>query len=95
MPDRLLGSEVAELRRGDQGRRSRRVFGGWEALRRWLTNLSKAGVLAPTADPKALATSLIVALQGGLLLGKIHRTSRPTKSRPGQRDRLRGKLRRR
>lgn len=72
-----LGSEIAEY--DDVTREAISAsLGRWEdALRDGLTNLIESGRLASTADPEALATSLIVALQGGLLLGKIHRSSRP------------------
>lgn len=76
-PIGTLGSEVAEYD-GVAREAISASLGRWEgALNDGLTNLSKSGVLASNADPEALATSLIVALQGGLLLGKIHRTSRP------------------
>lgn len=71
-----LGSEVAEH---DELARDTVAasLGRWEdALRAGLTKLRASGELASTADPEALAVVLIVALQGGLLLGKIHRSSR-------------------
>jgi TetR/AcrR family transcriptional regulator, transcriptional repressor for nem operon len=72
-----LGSEVAEY--DELARQAISAsLGRWEeALRDGLTKLTDAGELASTADPEALAVFLIVALQGGLLLGKIHRSSRP------------------
>lgn len=72
-----LGSEVAEY---DEVTREAisASLGRWEfALRDGLTKLTESGQLASTADPEALATFLIAALQGGLLLGKIHRSPRP------------------
>jgi TetR/AcrR family transcriptional repressor of nem operon len=72
-----LGGEVAEY---DEVTRQAisASLGRWEeALRDGLSNLAESGVLRPTADPGELATCLIVAVQGGLLLGKIHRSSRP------------------
>jgi AcrR family transcriptional regulator len=71
-----LGSEVAEH---DEAARQAisASLGRWEdALREGLTRLTESGELASTADPDALAALLIVTLQGGLLLGKIHRSSR-------------------
>ncbi len=72
-----LGSEVAEydeLARQAVSASLRR----WEGvLRDALTELRDSGVLDSTADPEALAGILMVALQGGLLLGKIHRSPRP------------------
>lgn len=72
-----LGGEVAEY--DDVTRQAISAsLGRWEeALRGGLSSLAESGVLRSTADPEALATCLIVALQGGLLLGKIHRSSRP------------------
>jgi hypothetical protein len=35
------------------------------------------GRLRRDADPEALAESLMAALQGGLLLAKVHRSKRP------------------
>ena len=72
-----LGSEVAEY--DELARRAISAsLGRWEdVLRTGLTNLIESGELGSSADPEALAMSLIVALQGGLLLGKIHRSPRP------------------
>jgi TetR/AcrR family transcriptional repressor of nem operon len=72
-----LGSEVAEY--DELARQAISAsLGRWQtALCDGLTKLTQAGALASTADPEALAVLLIVALQGGLLLGKIHRSSRP------------------
>ena len=72
-----LGGEIAEydeLARQAVSASLRR----WEGvLRDGLTKLVDTGALASNADPEALALGLIVALQGGLLLGKIHRSARP------------------
>jgi hypothetical protein len=35
------------------------------------------GQLLPAADPDQLATAMLAALQGGLLLAQIERSSRP------------------
>jgi TetR/AcrR family transcriptional repressor of nem operon len=72
-----LGSEVAEY--DELARQAISAsLGRWEdALREGLSRLSEAGVLAPTADTEALAVALTVAVQGGLLLGKVHRSPRP------------------
>ena len=46
----------------------------WEALLvAGLRRMQAAGTLQPTADPKALATGLIGALQGGYLLAQANR----------------------
>ena len=72
-----LGSEVAEHDELSREAISASL-GRWErALRDGLENLATSGELSSDADPETLALSLIVALQGGLLLGKIHRSSRP------------------
>ncbi|MGO9976717.1 MAG: TetR/AcrR family transcriptional regulator [Solirubrobacteraceae bacterium] len=72
-----LGSEVAEY--DELARQAISAsLGQWEdVLRTGLTNLIESGELDCRADPEALAMGLIVALQGGLLLGKIHRSHRP------------------
>jgi len=72
-----LGSEIAEY---DQAAREAisQSMNRWEtALREGLTRLRDRGTLSPDAEPAALALSLIAALQGGLLLGKIHRSPAP------------------
>lgn len=72
-----LGSEVAEY--DELARQAVSAsLGLWEGvLRDGLTKLTNTGELSSAADPEALAIVLIVALQGGLLLGKIHRSARP------------------
>jgi TetR/AcrR family transcriptional repressor of nem operon len=72
-----LGGEVAEY-----DELARRAVSAslviWEGvLRDGLVELAKSGELSSTADTEALAVVLMVALQGGLLLGKIHRSVRP------------------
>jgi TetR/AcrR family transcriptional repressor of nem operon len=72
-----LGSELAE-----QDEMTRTAISAslmrWEAaLRDGLVCLCERGLLGPDADPDTLALHLIVTLQGGLLLGKIHRSDRP------------------
>jgi len=72
-----MGSEVAEP---DQAAREAvsESMSRWEAaLREGLTRLRDRGVLSPSADPAALALSLLAAVQGGLLLGKIYRNPAP------------------
>jgi TetR/AcrR family transcriptional regulator, transcriptional repressor for nem operon len=72
-----LGSELAEL---DHGAR-RRVAAGyrrWEAaIRNCLQAMHERGQLEPAADPDQLATAMLAALQGGLLLAQIERSVRP------------------
>ena len=72
-----LGSEVAEYDELARQAVSASLELWEDALRDGLTRLTETGELDCAADPEALAVVLIVALQGGLLLGKIHRSSRP------------------
>lgn len=39
--------------------------------------MQQRGVLDTDADPATLATAVMVALQGGLLLAQVHRDVRP------------------
>jgi len=72
-----LGSELAEL---DHGVR-RDVAAGyarWEAaISACLTGMRDRGHLSAGADPTTLATAMLAALQGGLLLAKVERDVRP------------------
>jgi TetR/AcrR family transcriptional regulator, transcriptional repressor for nem operon len=72
-----LGSELAELdhvARGDVAAGCSR----WEAaIRACLQGMSDRGQLVPAADPGQLATAMLAALQGGLLLAQIERSVRP------------------
>ena len=72
-----LGSELAEL---DHVAR-RNVAAGynrWEAaIRACLRGMRDRGQLVPNADPDQLATALLAALQGGLLLAQVERDVRP------------------
>jgi TetR/AcrR family transcriptional regulator, transcriptional repressor for nem operon len=72
-----LGSELAELdhaaRRGVAA-----GYGRWEtAIRSCLQAMRDRGQLVPSADPGQLATAVLAALQGGLLLAQIERSVRP------------------
>jgi hypothetical protein len=50
----------------------------WESqLRQGLRAMRDRGALKPEADPAELATAVIAALQGGLLLAQTTRASRP------------------
>ena len=54
------------------------AFGRWEAhLRAGLAAMLARGELRPDADADALATATMASLQGGLLLAKTRRTTRP------------------
>jgi TetR/AcrR family transcriptional repressor of nem operon len=72
-----LGSELAEL---DHTAR-RDVAAGyarWEAaISACLTGMRDRGQLSAAADPGQLASALLAALQGGLLLAKVERDVRP------------------
>lgn len=49
-------------------------FDRWEAaFRQGLRDMQEAAILGPTAEPARLARTLLIALQGGLILGNIHR----------------------
>jgi len=72
-----LGSELAET---DDPARAHvsASFARWEtAIRSGLRAMHARGALSADANPDDLATATLAALQGGLLLAKIQRTSRP------------------
>jgi AcrR family transcriptional regulator len=72
-----LGSELAELdhvARHDVAAGFRR----WEAaIRACLQGMRDRGQLVPSADADQLATAMLAALEGGLLLAQIERNTRP------------------
>jgi TetR/AcrR family transcriptional regulator, transcriptional repressor for nem operon len=72
-----LGSELAEL---DHVARHDVAAGytRWEAaIRACLQGMHDRGQLIPAADPDQLATAMLAALQGGLLLAQVERSVRP------------------
>jgi TetR/AcrR family transcriptional regulator, transcriptional repressor for nem operon len=72
-----LGSELAEL---DHVARHDVAagFSRWEAaIRACLQGMRDRGQLVPAADPDQLATAMLAALEGGLLLAQIERNVRP------------------
>src|SRR5579859_874202 len=72
-----LGSELAEL---DHVARHDVAagFSRWEAaIRACLQGMCDRGQLVPAADPGQLATAILAALEGGLLLAQIERNTRP------------------
>ena len=72
-----LGSELADT---DPEARAQVAegFKRWEtAIQTGLREMSAQGRLAPDADPDSLALALLSALQGGLLLAKIERNTKP------------------
>ena len=75
-----IGSLASEL--ADHSERARRLLAGsfakWEArLAASLTAMQDRGELDPNANPDDLATAVIGALQGGLLLAQTARSTRP------------------
>ena len=72
-----LGSELAEL---DHVARHDVAAGftRWgKAIRSCLRGMRDRGQLTPAADPGQLATAILAALEGGLLLAQIERSTRP------------------
>ena len=57
------------------------VAAGWRrweaAIRACLQGMRDRGQLVPAADPGHLATAMLAALQGGLLLAQIERSVQP------------------
>jgi AcrR family transcriptional regulator len=75
-----LGSLAGELAESDPRTRQELAAGfeRWEvALRDGLQAMADRGELRPDADPARLATCLLGALQGGMLLTQTHRDPRP------------------
>lgn len=75
-----LGSLAAELADHDEGLRVSlaRHFAEWEdLLRAGLERMRNAGRLRPDADPAALATGLMAAVQGGYLLAQTTHDAGP------------------
>ena len=75
-----LGSLASEL--ADRSESARTLlahgFALWEShLTDGLRTMRDRGELKPEADPAELATAVIAALEGGLLLAKTKRTTRP------------------
>jgi AcrR family transcriptional regulator len=72
-PIGTLANEVAERHDGAR-RQVENAFGVWEALFTGVfERMRERGELRPDADPTALATTLLAALQGGQLLSQIRR----------------------
>jgi AcrR family transcriptional regulator len=75
-----LGSLASELAENDSAAREDIVAGylRWQgAIRGGLASMKDRGELAPVADVDKLATTLLTALQGGLLLTKTLRDGEP------------------
>jgi TetR/AcrR family transcriptional regulator, transcriptional repressor for nem operon len=76
-PVGALGSELGEL---DHDVRTgvSAGFHRWQAaLRSGYTSMREAGVLRADTDVERLATATLAALQGGLLLAQMHRSTEP------------------
>ncbi len=75
-----LGSLVSQLADRSESARASLANGFelWEShFRQGLSAMRDRGELKPEADPAELATAIIAALQGGLLLAQTTRSSRP------------------
>jgi TetR/AcrR family transcriptional repressor of nem operon len=75
-----IGSLAGELSERDPAHRSAlaAAFDRWETgIRAGLERMRDRGELRPDADPTALATATLAALQGGLLLAQVRRSPAP------------------
>ncbi|WP_199443011.1 TetR/AcrR family transcriptional regulator [Umezawaea beigongshangensis] len=73
-----IGSLASELADRDQSARTglAAAFDRWEApIRSGLARMQARGELSPSADTDALATALLAAVQGGMLLSQVRRSS--------------------
>jgi TetR/AcrR family transcriptional regulator, transcriptional repressor for nem operon len=75
-----LGSLANELANTSESARKRLAggFGAWiDRIEHGLAKMRARGELSKSADPNELAIALLTAVEGGLLLAKTTRTSRP------------------
>lgn len=75
-----LGSLANEMANNSEAARARLAdsFARWaDAIEQGLTTMRARGDLCASADPHRLATGLLSAVQGGLLLAKTERSNRP------------------
>jgi TetR/AcrR family transcriptional regulator, transcriptional repressor for nem operon len=74
-----LGTMAAELKNDESFRPSlASAFRRWaEPLARGLQSMQDAGELVLDADPTRLATGVIAAMQGGMLLSRVHEDVTP------------------
>jgi AcrR family transcriptional regulator len=78
-----IGSLANELDETDEVTRADLVnaFERWEApIRNGLARMQERGHLSPDADVPSLATAMLAAIQGGLLLTQLRRSTEPFKS---------------
>jgi len=76
----VIGALASEISDHDEDARLAlaATFQAWEALFiRGFERMRASGVLQPEADPAALATAVLAALQGGYLLSQTQHNSRP------------------
>jgi TetR/AcrR family transcriptional repressor of nem operon len=75
-----LGSLANEMANNSEDARTRLAssFARWaDAIEHGLATMQARGDLAASADPRTLATGLLSAVQGGLLLAKTEQSNRP------------------
>jgi TetR/AcrR family transcriptional repressor of nem operon len=75
-----IGTLAAELTEGPDGARGlvTDAFGSWERLLAdALTRIKANGELTSKANPAELATGLLAAMEGGMLLGQVRRDPAP------------------
>ena len=75
-----LGSLASELANDSEPARKRLAdgFSMWrDRIENGLAKMQERGELMPSADPRELALALLGAVEGGLLLAKTTRSSRP------------------
>jgi AcrR family transcriptional regulator len=75
-----IGTLANELADRDEGARTdlAACFAAWEGhLVEGLRRMKDRGDLAPSSDPRQLATAVFASLQGGLLLAKTHKDAEP------------------
>ena len=78
-----IGSLASELAETDPGTRTALVtaYDRWEApIRAGLIAMHERGELRPEADPDELATAMMAAVQGGLLLTQVRRDPEPLRA---------------
>ncbi|MFJ8613569.1 TetR/AcrR family transcriptional regulator [Streptomyces sp. NPDC093675] len=78
-----IGSLASELVETDATLRADLVaaFERWEApIREGLARMQQRGEISADADVRNLATAMLAAIQGGLLLTQIHRDPRPLRA---------------